>query len=59
MAREVNTKCALCDGEIHDENHPRYRIRLTDTNDTEPNRLSEDRICSRCWETLSQSLTLY
>ena len=56
MAREVTKNCSLCDAEIHDENYPRYRIRLTDESDTEPDRLSENRVCSCCWETLSQAL---
>lgn len=57
MAKEVNKNCSLCDGEIHDENYPRYRIRLTDESDTGSDRLSENRVCSRCWETLSQALS--
>jgi ribosomal protein L34E len=50
MAKEMNKKCSLCDGEIQDENYSRYRIRLADESDTEPDRLYEDQVCARCWK---------
>jgi hypothetical protein len=53
----MSEKCPLCDDEIHDDNYPRYRIQLEDESHTESNCLSEDRLCSRCWETLSLSLS--
>ena len=53
----MSEKFPLCDGEIHDDNYPRHRIQLEDKNDTEPNSFSEYRLCSRCWETLYQTLS--
>ena len=52
----MSKDCALCNSEIQDDNYPQYRIRLENEND-EPNRLHEDQLCSRCWETLYQTVS--
>ncbi len=53
----MSQKCSLCDSEIEDDVYPQYQIRLKDESDTGPNRSHEDHLCSRCWETLYQTLS--